>query len=140
MFVGSLRGVDEPSGLVGSTRLAEDVPIACPAGVAVGESARGAGCHCRVTDSEVSSASDPSSLLAFCANPDGYVRCPVWRAEKEQRWESREGALEARRRGASTIRGRQRGEHKELRHMEVEGAASLVADLPEDHPAYTAFM
>lgn len=71
------------SGLLGSTRVAHDLPVACPAGLPIAERAAGAGCRCRITATDLLSATDPSSLEAFCLSPQGYRSCPVWRHEKD---------------------------------------------------------
>ena len=58
--------------------------IPCPAGEPVVETLGGSGCHCRVEDSVIVSALDPSSLGRFCVARDGYLRCPTWQAETER--------------------------------------------------------
>lgn len=66
-------------------RVVADLDIPCPAGVPIGEVLAGSGCFCRVTQSVLASATDPSSLGAFCTHRDGYQRCPVWRSDNEER-------------------------------------------------------
>lgn len=58
-----------------------DAAIQCPAGLPIGETLKGSGCVCRIEDSELLSASDPSSLQRFCLND--YQDCPTWQAEKD---------------------------------------------------------
>lgn len=72
--------------MLGATRVAVDLPVECPAGAPIGEQLAGAGCRCRVTDTDILSATDPSSLGSFCLDPNGYRTCPVWQADKEASW------------------------------------------------------
>lgn len=64
-----------------------DVPVTCPAGVPIGERLEGGGCFCKITETPVLSALDPSSLRAFCAGD--HKQCPVWRRDKEATWEAK---------------------------------------------------
>lgn len=57
--------------------------VECPAGVPIGETPKGSGVECRLTDSAVLSQEDPRTLLAYCCS-SGYRRCVVWLAEKER--------------------------------------------------------
>lgn len=62
-----------------------DFPVECPAGVAIGLGKGGSsGCHCRVEDSDILAAENPSSLMAYCLSAQGHKRCPTWQAEKER--------------------------------------------------------
>ena len=38
----------------------------------------------------VTSRLDPSTFRVFCTAEEGYLGCPVWRAERERIWEQRE--------------------------------------------------
>lgn len=88
----TLPGMRLERGLLGATRTDRDLPVACPAGSGIGEKLEGAGCQCRVTDTPVLSAIDPSSLESYCLDGDGYRECPAWKADKEATWK-RQDAL-----------------------------------------------
>jgi hypothetical protein len=61
----------------------------CPAAALVSEAAGGTGCVCRVTRDLISSRRNPSTLVSFCFNSDGYRECPTWRADREEFWRSK---------------------------------------------------
>lgn len=48
---------------------------------------------CRVEDTELSSSSDPQSMLTFCLG--NHLECPSWQAEKEAMAAGKRGALAA---------------------------------------------
>jgi hypothetical protein len=76
-------------------RVVADLPIECPAGTPLGEESRGAGCRCRITDSNVTTGADPSTLIAHCMSEDGYLECPVWKDDRERAWARRESLVVA---------------------------------------------
>ena len=55
----------------------------CPAASLVAEAAGGTGCACRITAEVIDSKHDPSTLVAFCFNEQGYQECPIWRKDRE---------------------------------------------------------
>lgn|SRR4051812_3772966 len=64
-----------------------DLPVVCPAGERVGETAEGPGCHCRIEGQRISAARDGSTLAIFCMG--SHELCPTWRAAREIEWEHR---------------------------------------------------
>ena len=68
-------------------RVVRDLEIPCPAGVPIGETLAGSGCHCRIENSVIVSALDPSTLGRFCTPRGGYLLCPTWQAEKHRIWQ-----------------------------------------------------
>lgn len=74
-------------------RSVEDLEITCPAGAPVGEVLAGSGCYCRITRRNVATATDPSTLGAFCTF--GYQDCPAWVDDKHRIAERRARLAEA---------------------------------------------
>lgn len=56
-------------------------PVICPAGEKI-ENEGVPACHCRIEDSVVSAALDPSSLTKFCLGD--HTTCPTWRFDRDQ--------------------------------------------------------
>jgi hypothetical protein len=88
--------------MLGEVRVAVDLPLVCPAALPIGEKLAGSGCRCRVTDTDVLSGTDPSSLKKFCTARSltpveigdevvvgGYDTCPAYRKDREHQWETR---------------------------------------------------
>jgi hypothetical protein len=61
----------------------------CPAAWLINEATGGTGCMCRITNDLIDSARNPSALIAFCFNEEGYTECPTWRADREETWRSK---------------------------------------------------
>lgn len=59
----------------------------CPAGLPVSLTATGSGCHCRIEDHTLTTATEPSALAAYCFG--AYTECPTWRRDKEHIWVER---------------------------------------------------
>jgi hypothetical protein len=55
--------------------------VGCPAGT---KCHLPLGVECAVEESFIDAATEPSSILAYCAGR--YTTCPSWRSEKENRW------------------------------------------------------
>lgn len=64
-----------------------DMPVLCPAGERIGETAEGPGCHCRIEGSKITAARDGSTLAIFCMGE--HELCPTWRGAREIEWEDR---------------------------------------------------
>lgn len=61
-----------------------DAVVQCPAGEPIGEALAGSGCACRIEESALMAATDPSTLIAFCLHD--YQTCPTWQADKQRIW------------------------------------------------------
>lgn len=68
-----------------------DAVVECPAGEPIGEALAGSGCACRIEESALMAATDPSTLTAFCLGR--YIECPTWQADKHRIWVGRKMRL-----------------------------------------------
>ena len=79
---------------MGAATSAPLIAIACPAGVALGETRglSGPGCHCRIAKEVITARHNPSTLIEFCTAK--YEHCPVWRRNREAYWEDQHRKLQ----------------------------------------------
>lgn len=61
-----------------------DLPVVCPAGERIVETLEGPACRCRIEQSIISAAKDPSSLAGFCMGV--HAMCPTWREARQAEW------------------------------------------------------
>ena len=64
-----------------------DKPVVCPAGVRYDDALKGPSCFCRIEESEITCAEQPTTLFRYCQGD--YTECSTWRSDKEAAWERR---------------------------------------------------